>query len=147
MAEIWVYDCLSPSTSSVYDQLLAFLCCFLRTCLIKLLFILCVHLCAGSTRVEVRGQLTGVCSLFPPCGSWGSNSGCQAWWKRLFTYRAVLLALPLWLYLTLMTSEKNLFPNTEFKNTNVQPITDTRNYEVSLSSWIGVYKMLTTPRP
>jgi hypothetical protein len=29
--------------------------------------------------MEVRGQLAGVCSLLPPCGSWGSNSSIQAW--------------------------------------------------------------------
>lgn len=31
------------------------------------------------TCIEVIGQLTTVGSLLPPCHSWGSNSGCQAW--------------------------------------------------------------------
>lgn len=32
--------------------------------------------------VAVRGHLVGVISLFPSCGSWGLNSGLQAWWKK-----------------------------------------------------------------
>lgn len=33
--------------------------------------------------VEVKGQPEGVGSLLPPRGSWGSNSGCQAWQQAL----------------------------------------------------------------
>ena len=39
-----------------------------------------LHVCLSVhiAHVEVRGQLAGVTSL-PPCGSWGSSSGAQAW--------------------------------------------------------------------
>lgn len=31
-----------------------------------------------------RGQLVGVSSLFPLCGSWGSNSSPLSWWQVPF---------------------------------------------------------------
>ena len=34
----------------------------------------------GSWPVESRGQLVGVSSLLPPCGSQRLNSGVPAWW-------------------------------------------------------------------
>jgi hypothetical protein len=38
-----------------------------------------VFMCMYSaTHVEVGGQLTGVCSLLPPQGSWELNSGHKA---------------------------------------------------------------------
>lgn len=63
-----------------------------------ILFILCVCVCRwrdmcasvpwsedDSTRVLVRGQLAGVSSRLPPCGSWGPNPGSQAW-GQCFTH-------------------------------------------------------------
>lgn len=44
-----------------------------------------VHVCACcSEHVEVRGQLEEVDSLLPLCGSWESNSCCQAWRQAPF---------------------------------------------------------------
>lgn len=34
-----------------------------------------------STAGEIRGKLTRLSSLLPPCRPWGSNLGCQVWWK------------------------------------------------------------------
>lgn len=41
--------------------------------------------------VWVRRQLSGVLSLFLPCGFWSSNSGHQAWWQVPFTHQTILL--------------------------------------------------------
>lgn len=44
-----------------------------------------MHVCVGvhTMGVEVKEQLAGISSFFFPCGSEGSNSGCQAWWQAL----------------------------------------------------------------
>lgn len=39
---------------------------------------MCVYILFGGL-VEVRGQSEEVNFLLLSCGSWGSNSGCQAW--------------------------------------------------------------------
>lgn len=44
----------------------------------------CTHMCAyQGAHVEIRGQLKGICSFFPPCGAWISNSSPQAWQQTL----------------------------------------------------------------
>lgn len=39
---------------------------------------MCVYVC-DNTCVDVKGQLSGVCSLYPLCGSQGLKSGHQSW--------------------------------------------------------------------
>lgn len=46
-----------------------------------------------------REQVLGVTYLLPPCVSWDSNSGCQAWWQSTFTHWAI--AQDLGIFLTL----------------------------------------------
>jgi len=56
----------------------------------------CIHLCLYVCCVYVgfRWQLVGVSFLFLPCGSWGSNSGLQPWWKPHVTDWAIFWGLP-----------------------------------------------------
>lgn len=51
-------------------------------CLLLFICYLFIHVngCHG-LHVEVRGQPTGAGSLFPLCGFWGLNIGCQMWWQ------------------------------------------------------------------
>lgn len=51
-----------------------FLCVHVSVCM-------CMHVYAHAPRHarRVKGQLVEVDYVFPPCGSWGSDSGSQAW--------------------------------------------------------------------
>lgn len=51
-------------------------------------FFMCMHECGHvctcmyhSIAGEIRGKLTRLSSLLTPCRPWGSNPGCQVWWK------------------------------------------------------------------
>lgn len=44
------------------------------------------HVWHMEARVAVRGQLSAVSSLFPPCGYQGWNLGLQAWQASVFTH-------------------------------------------------------------
>lgn len=58
------------------------LCMYVHMCACMCAYV-CVHVCLY---VEVTGQLLGVVSFLPQCGSQGSNSGCQAWLEAPFTH-------------------------------------------------------------
>lgn len=53
----------------------------LLTCMCALLYY--------SAQVEIRGQLTGVCSLFPPSRYWGLNSGSAVLTASAFAHRVI----------------------------------------------------------
>lgn len=47
--------------------------------------LLCGGVCmCHSSSMQVRGQLVGISSSPPPCGSQDSSSGRQAWWQVLY---------------------------------------------------------------
>lgn len=60
-----VHKGIIEKSPTVYIYYITFTCC------------MCAH--TRHSMREVRGQLRGVISLLAPCGSWGSNSGRQAW--------------------------------------------------------------------
>lgn len=52
-------------------------------CFLLHLFIFCLYMCVHllQVSVEVIGQPVRVGSLFPPCETWGLNSGRQIWYR------------------------------------------------------------------
>lgn len=56
--------------------------------MLKLFVYIRAYMC-HSMYVEVRGQLARAGSLFPPRGSWGLNSGQQAWQSGILSAEPV----------------------------------------------------------
>lgn len=70
---ITILDSMGPWF--IFSHIYEFIVCFKYACMYVCVWVHVWH----SIHVEVRGQLSGIGSLLQPCGSWGSNSGCQVW--------------------------------------------------------------------